>query len=1123
MDIAFLTPNVHYGTAPLVWRTMARTASRYGHRLFIFPGGRIAAQPGHEALKNRIYELLKTGFFSKGISWVSALGGISGEEAVKAFHRDIPGIEWVSIGTSLDTGPSITIDAYSGMEQLLAHFYEVHGVKRFAFIRGPEVHGSADDRFRAFTDFVARRGLSLQAQTIFGPCGWMQGRSAVLDGSNHLDRLPGRDYQALIGTSDLLAYHGVLALQELGYQPLRDYLVGGFNDSPESRLLNPSFTTVHLPFDTIGEQALLRATGRTADSLVIQPRLVIRRSCGCFSHASEAISQQPVPVVSYTDLAFPKLLALELLSQIQGGREEDEAWIQPLVSSLVKTLGTNRIEGFIKTLAEVLERVIGQGLPIHVWQDALSAAHKRCASGMEAIRHPWLVDLFDRARLVVSDAMEKSSILSTWRDNELFAKLQDFEHRLLGLPGIEKLSGLFQECLPALGIESAFLVTIIGESRDLVNETRHLSSEPCQLEGASRRVSAGFDKEGSLTEQIDFKESGLLPQSMMNHLKPGNSWFVLPLCDDSTYFGYLLVELGIERADVYEQLRMAVTGALRALALVEQLRMARDAARKAEAIKTRFLANAGSELLAPVSRIHQLVLSDNEISPSSSLLTELKRLMLMSRDLSDFSRAQVGELDIHLKVLEPSEILTGFKASLGRSMSTSDSGNLGYGLPCINGDLSILLRMMEGIVQAFTAQADVNFADVGLKTDRSGLALVMEFTGGLKTPELWEEESISWILYRRIMVLHGGSIEQVHEGGRVSVTLRFPFPGISGQTDDSMLEGRVLVIGSSPQDADFSKTYSHLGLELVRLDQNQLFATDPNIFSAILFQADQAQQADWRIVSRLRKHARYGHLPALVHPSQELLQLARDKGLDLAAAIAQHCADLGTGSIVVIRLNDWPVNEVFNEPGLDIVVIRSLSNLSAFAQDEQPGLFVCFGGNFELIRAIRGDARWSAVPILNMVDDCSGLGMLDADSDLARVSLLHAGVYNSQELAARLEALRDTSGYLPPQTGMIVKRALVYLDAHFQEPLSRWQLAESVSASEDYLTRVFHRELGISPWEYLTRLRVVRSGVLLRTTGLTVQELACRVGFPDQAYFCRVFRRYMDTSPLQYRNARKNL
>ena len=75
-----------------------------------------------------------------------------------------------------------------------------------------------------------------------------------------------------------------------------------------------------------------------------------------------------------------------------------------------------------------------------------------------------------------------------------------------------------------------------------------------------------------------------------------------------------------------------------------------------------------------------------------------------------------------------------------------------------------------------------------------------------------------------------------------------------------------------------------------------------------------------------------------------------------------------------------------------------------------------------------------------------------------------------------------------------------------------------LGVSPAYVSRIFQRELGLSPWAYLTRLRIEHArSLLLAAEHMSIAEIAQRVGFSDPAYFARAFRRHTGKSPVAYR------
>lgn len=113
--------------------------------------------------------------------------------------------------------------------------------------------------------------------------------------------------------------------------------------------------------------------------------------------------------------------------------------------------------------------------------------------------------------------------------------------------------------------------------------------------------------------------------------------------------------------------------------------------------------------------------------------------------------------------------------------------------------------------------------------------------------------------------------------------------------------------------------------------------------------------------------------------------------------------------------------------------------------------------------------------------------------------------------------LPGETGDLPPHISALVRQAVALMRNQYDEAITREGIAESLGVSANYFSRVFRRELGLSPWQYLSRLRVLRAKQLLADTDMSVTEVAIAVGFADSAYFSRTFHKEVGRSPLAYR------
>ena len=92
-----------------------------------------------------------------------------------------------------------------------------------------------------------------------------------------------------------------------------------------------------------------------------------------------------------------------------------------------------------------------------------------------------------------------------------------------------------------------------------------------------------------------------------------------------------------------------------------------------------------------------------------------------------------------------------------------------------------------------------------------------------------------------------------------------------------------------------------------------------------------------------------------------------------------------------------------------------------------------------------------------------------------------------------------------------------WISEHLEEDLSVGALAARLHLSERQLSRVFRRELGATPADYVERLRVERARSMLETDGDSLERVASRCGFASAEVMRRAFHRRIGTSPRDYR------
>lgn len=131
---------------------------------------------------------------------------------------------------------------------------------------------------------------------------------------------------------------------------------------------------------------------------------------------------------------------------------------------------------------------------------------------------------------------------------------------------------------------------------------------------------------------------------------------------------------------------------------------------------------------------------------------------------------------------------------------------------------------------------------------------------------------------------------------------------------------------------------------------------------------------------------------------------------------------------------------------------------------------------------------------------------------------------NSKAAYAFLLDLADYALENPALSSPRVTLAKNYLDSnYYNTDLNLDEVADAVGLSKYHLCREFNHLYGISPGKYLANLRLQKScALLLQNRQHTIAEIASMVGFSNDNYFCKVFRKAFGITPTQYRLQNQN-
>ena len=98
-----------------------------------------------------------------------------------------------------------------------------------------------------------------------------------------------------------------------------------------------------------------------------------------------------------------------------------------------------------------------------------------------------------------------------------------------------------------------------------------------------------------------------------------------------------------------------------------------------------------------------------------------------------------------------------------------------------------------------------------------------------------------------------------------------------------------------------------------------------------------------------------------------------------------------------------------------------------------------------------------------------------------------------------------------------IRKALRYISDHYNEHLTVGQVSDYVQLSNGYFSTLFTQVVGMSFREYLCSVRIEASKQLLLSTEYSLADIAVAVGFPDQSYYCKTFKKITGLTPGKFR------
>lgn len=187
-------------------------------------------------------------------------------------------------------------------------------------------------------------------------------------------------------------------------------------------------------------------------------------------------------------------------------------------------------------------------------------------------------------------------------------------------------------------------------------------------------------------------------------------------------------------------------------------------------------------------------------------------------------------------------------------------------------------------------------------------------------------------------------------------------------------------------------------------------------------------------------------------------------------------------------------------------------------------IIFCTGGDFDLMRT-------RSVELMSVLSRAAEEGGADLEQVL---SLNHQFLCESAYLHSAEDLTVWLTHVIERYTGLVfdrvdikhkdlIYRAIHYIKRRSCEHITLEDVAGYVGFSSSYFSKVFKEELSCTFNHYLNQLRIENSKPLLLNRELNLSDICYMVGFEDQSYFIKVFRKHVGVTPGQYRRRQGRL
>jgi phosphoserine phosphatase RsbU/P len=526
--IAFLTDNFLNSYGHAVHDEVFEAARECGRGLICLVGALRENPPTQNLISDLAQSFCVDGIF------LQSLGNLVGVDDIIDYCARYEPLPICTTTVPWKAYSRVLVDNEPGIRDGVRHLVQVHGRRRIAFVRGPEVSAEAELRFRVYREVLAEYGVPFDPLLVSSP-----GIFVVQDGVNAVRLLLDErkvSFDAVTCVNDLAAMGVMRELSARGIVIPDQVAVLGFDDIGVSPYLESPLTTVRQPVREQARQAwsvlLALVAGELPSRTITLPtELVVRESCGCTAYWLGAGRAETSPAVT----AANRDLYEALWADLSGGGS------------------------FLPRLEGAVEAAVGRGDDVSGYQKIVTRLQKNALDLLGARRDEWrrVNAQLHEARVRVSNASERMPAMQQLRLEELFHRLSRSDRSLTAAEDLAALARAAGAHLPEFGISSVYVCTYEGDA----------------VPAEWARLIMAWDAKRDLALPPDgrrFRCQEFLPGGFLSN-DDSSVYIAYSLARDGTAFGYVVLEHGAPEGVVYDALRTQFEAALGRLGLLERV------------------------------------------------------------------------------------------------------------------------------------------------------------------------------------------------------------------------------------------------------------------------------------------------------------------------------------------------------------------------------------------------------------------------------------------------------------------------------------------------------------------------------------------------------------------------